>query len=127
MPEYLRALIVVLILSTIVFAFAHRPASVIAGVSNFRRRRNLWIALTLTAFLAHSFWLYALIAIPMLIVAYNRDPNASALFFFILFIMPSDTISIPGMGLINYLFDLSHVRLLELIILFPAFISLLMR
>ena len=127
MPEYLRALIVVLVVSTIVFAFAHRPACAISGARDFTRRRNLWYALTLTAFLAHSFWIYALIAVPLLIYAYSRETNIAALFFFILFALPPDTISIPGMGLINYFFDLSHVRLLELFILLPAFVILLLR
>jgi O-antigen ligase len=127
MPEHLRALIVILVLATVVFAFVHRPACAISGARDFTRRRNLWFALTLTAFLAYSFWLYALIAIPLLIFAYNRETNIPALFFFILFVLPIDTISIPGMGPINYFFDLSHARILELFVLLPAFIVLLQR
>lgn len=127
MPEHIRALIVVLVLSTVVFAFAHRPACAISGARDFTRRRNLWFALTLTAFLAYSFWVYALIAIPLLIYAFSRETYPPALFFFILFVLPMDTISIPGMGLINYFFDLSHARILELVILLPAFFALLRR
>lgn len=127
MPEHFRAVIVILVLSTIVFAFAHRPACLIVGAGNYIRKRNLWIALTLTAFLAHSFWLYALVAIPMVIYAYSRETNPPALFFFILFVLPMAGIPIPGMGLINYFFDISHARILELFILFPAFLLLLAR
>src|SRR5947207_2077355 len=101
MPEHLRALVVVLVLATIVFGFAHRPACAIAGTRDFTRRRNLWYALTLVAFLSYSFWIYALIAIPLLLLAYNRETNIPALFFFVLFALPSDSVSIPGMGLIN--------------------------
>lgn len=127
MPEHIKALIVILVLSTVVFAFAHRPACAISGARDFTRRRNLWFALTLTAFLAYSFWLYALIAIPLLVFAYSRETNIPALFFFILFVLPMATIPIPGMGVINYFFDLSHARILELFILLPAFIVLLQR
>ncbi|MHB1140958.1 MAG: O-antigen ligase family protein [Sulfuricaulis sp.] len=127
MPEHIRALIIVLVLSAIVFAFAHRPACAIAGAGNYVRKRNLWILLTLTAFLAHSFWLYALIAIPLVVYAYSRETNPPALFFFILFVLPVAGTAIPGMGLINYFFELSHVRILELFILFPAFLLLLRR
>src|SRR3989344_4262075 len=127
MPEHFRALIVILVLSAIVFAFAHRPACAIVGARDFSRKRNLWFVLTLIAFLAHSFWLYAFIAIPLVIYAYSRETNPPALFFFILFVLPIATISIPGIGSINYFFALSHARLLELFILLPAFLALLVR
>ena len=125
MPEYLRTLIIVLVLATTVFAFAHRPAYAIMGAGNFTRRRNLWFALTLAAFLAQSFWIYTLIAIPLLIYANLRETNPPALFFFILFALPMATIPIPGMGLINFFFYLSHARILELLILLPAFFVLI--
>ncbi|MHB8622288.1 MAG: O-antigen ligase family protein [Sulfuricaulis sp.] len=125
MPEFLKTLIVVLVLATTVFAFAHRPACAIMGTRNFTRRRNLWFTLTLAAFLTQNFWIYTVIAIPLLIFANLRETNPSALFLFVLFALPMATISIPGLGLINFFFDLSHARLLELFILLPAFFSLI--
>jgi len=125
MPEHLRALIVILVLATTVFAFAHRPACTIIKAGDYTRRRNLWFALTLSAFLSYNFWIYTLIAIPLLIYANLRETNPSALFFFILFALPAATVPIPGMGLINYFFALSHVRILELLILLPAFFVLI--
>lgn len=125
MPEHLRALIVILVLATTVFAFAHRPACAIAKTEDYTRRRNLWFAFTLAAFLSHNFWVYTFISIPLLLYANLRENNPPALFFFILFALPIATISIPGMGLINYLFALSHVRILELLILLPAFFVLI--
>ncbi len=127
MPEYLRALIVILVLSTSVFAFAHRPACAISGSRDFTWKRNLWFVLTLAAFLSQSFWIYTVIAIPLMIYAYSRETNPPALFFFILFVMPMATIPISGMGLINTFFELSHARLLELFILFPFFLTLILR
>jgi len=125
MPEHLRALTVILVLATAVFAFAHRSACSISDVGDFTRRRNLWFALTLAAFLVHNYWLYALIAVPLLIYANRHEASSPSLFFFILFALPMATIQIPGVGLINYLFDLSHARILALLILLPAFFSLL--
>jgi len=127
MPEHLRTLIVILVLSTVVFAFAHRPACSITGTGNFTRRRNLWFALTLAAFLAHNFWVYTFIAILLLIYANLRETNPPALFFFILFALPMSHIPISGMGLINIFFNLSHARILELLILLPAFFVLIRR
>lgn len=127
MPEQLRALIVILVLATAFFAFARRTACAITESRNFTRRRNLWLALTLAAFLSHNFWVYTLIAIPLLIYVNRHESNPPALFFFILFVLPIATIQIPGVGLINYLFDLSHARLLALFILLPSFFLLLQK
>lgn len=125
MPEYLRALIVILVLATAVFAFAHRPAFALVGAKDFKRRRNLWYALTLAAFFSHSFWIFVFIAIPLLAYAFWRETNIPALFFFVLFVLPTNTVPIPGMGLINFFFELSYLRLLELFILLPAFFILI--
>ncbi len=125
MPEYLRTLIVILVLATTVFAFARRPACAIIGTGNFTRRRNLWFAITLAAFLAQNFWVYTLIAILLLIYTNLRETNPPALFFFILFALPNASIPISGMGLINSFIDLSHARILELFILLPAFFVLI--
>ena len=125
MPEHLRTLVVILILSTAFFIFATRSATAIIGRDHFTRRRNLWFGLTLAAFLAHNFWLYTFIAIPLLLYANRHETNPPALFFFILFALPVATIQIPGLGLINYIFELSHARILALFILLPAFFVLL--
>ena len=124
MPESLRSLIVILVLSAAFFAFSGRTASGIIGRDNFRTRRNLWFGLTLAAFLAHNFWVYTVIAILLLLYAKRRETNPSALFFFILFAFPDGLVDIPGMGLINFVFALSHARILALIILLPAFFAL---
>ena len=125
MPEHLRALIVILFLSTAFFAFAGRPAADIIERVDFTRRRNVWFGLTLVAFLAHSVWLYLFIATPMLIYANRQEKTPPALFFFVLLALPMATISIPGFGLINYLLTLTHARILALLILLPAFFTLI--
>jgi O-antigen ligase len=124
MPEHLRALIVILALACIVFAFARRPAADLIPYSDFTRRRNLWLALTVVAFISHSFWLYVLITAVVLSIAQRRERNPLALFFILLFLIPPAPMQIPGFGLINYFFALDHVRLLALLILLPAFFAL---
>ena len=124
MPEHLRALIVILALACIVFAFARRPATDLIPYSDFTRRRNLWLTLLVLAFLSHSFWLYAALATIVLTIGRQRERNSLALFFILLFLIPPASLQIPGLGLINYLFTLDHVRLLTLLILLPAFFML---
>ena len=125
MPEHLRALVVILILATTVFAFAKAPACALASTSgDFERRRNLWLAITLTAFLAHNFWIYIVVVAALLLFALPREPNRLAMFFFLLFAVPAIDAEITGLGVIRYFFTLHYVRLLELTVLLPAFLLL---
>ena len=88
MPEHFRALVVILVLAGIVFAFARRPAADLIPLSDFTRRRNLWFALTLLAFFSHSFWVYAGVTAIILTVTRQRERNPLALFFMLLFLIP---------------------------------------
>lgn len=125
MPEYLTALIYLMLLSAAFFVYANKPVAAIIGQVHFAQRRNLWLGLTLAAFLAPNFWFWALIAIPFLLYAKRQESNAPALFFFILFALPFGYIEVPAWGLLNYFFNLSYQRMLSLFILLPAFLSLI--
>jgi O-antigen ligase len=124
MPEHLRALTVILVLAGIVFALSRRAAADLVPYSDFTRRRNLWFVLTLLVFVSHSFWVYSAVAAVILTVAGKRERNPIALFFFLLFLVPPASAQIPGLGVINYFFDLNHIRLLSLCVLLPAFFVL---
>lgn len=125
MPEHLRALVFILVLATAVLYFAKAPACALAcSAKDFDRRRNLWFALTLVAFLSHNFWIYLFAAIFLLTAAQRQEPNKLALYFFVLFALPPITYSISGMGLVAALFTIDYIRLLALTLLFPAYLSL---
>jgi O-antigen ligase len=124
MPEYIRALIVVLSFAFIIFAFAGRPVRELVPVGEFNRRRNLWFALTILGFLAQSFWIYASIAGLILFHSVQRETNIAALYLFLLAVVPVSYVEIPGFGLVSFLFQISHHRLLALVILLPAFLAL---
>ena len=127
MPEQLRALVVILLLAGSVFALARQPVSDVINSRDFVRRRNLWFALTLLAFLSHNFWLFALVAGTLLLFVGQREPSRLALFFFLLFLMPPVSAEIPGLGLINYLFAMSYPRMLAFALLLPAALLLMSR
>lgn len=125
MPEHLRALIVILFLATVVFAFAKAPACTLAiAVKDFTRRRNLWFAITLVAFLAHNFWVYIIAAAFLLHIALLRESNKLAMYFFLLFAVPAIEAKITGLGAINHFFTIHYYRLLSLTVLLPAFLFL---
>jgi hypothetical protein len=125
MAEHLRALVVILGLATVVFVCAKAPACALATApGDFERRRNLWFGITLAAFLAHNFWIYIIAAAALLLIAVPREPNKLAMFFLLMFAVPAISDQIPGPGTINYIFTIHYYRLLALVVLLPAFLSL---
>jgi hypothetical protein len=86
MPEHLRALLVILVLASLVFAYVPRPAfGMPIAAEDLRRRRNLWFGITLLAFLAHNFSIYIVGAAVLLLVTIKAEKNPLALFLFLLF------------------------------------------
>jgi O-antigen ligase len=121
MPEHLRALLVILVLASLVFAYVPRPAfGMPIAAEDLRRRRNLWFGITLLAFLAHNFSIYIVGAAVLLLVTIKAEKNPLALFLFLLFAVPPFSAKILGVGVINQLFEINHLRLLSLTILLPA-------
>jgi O-antigen ligase len=119
MPINLRALIVVLVLSSVAFKFAKSTALLFSSEQDFARRRNLWYLLTVTAFLSPSIWLYVLIVAPFLIVGGRKDSNPSALYLFLLHAVPPVATPIPLPGGAK-LIDVSNQILLSLCVIVPA-------
>lgn len=125
MPEHLKSLVVIMFLAALVFTFAKQPACAMATTaSDFARRRNLWFAITLIAFLAHNFWIYVIVAGALLLLTAPRETNKAALFFLLLFAVPPIQAEISGLGVIKSFFAIDYFRLLSLTILLPAFLDL---
>lgn len=120
MPEHLRALVVILVVAITVFVLARKPVlSVAMDASTYERRRNLWFGVTLSAFLAHNFWLYMLLASALILFHQRKDPHPLSVYVLLLAAVPAFDQPVPGFGLVNYFFYINHVRLLNLVILLP--------
>lgn len=120
MPEHIRALCYILVLATGAFAIAKRPlCRELMTEADFKRRRNVWFAVTLVAFLAHNFWVCALAVGVIAGITAGRDRTPLAVYAILLCAMPPFQMPVAGLGLINKLFDLNHYRLLSLVILLP--------
>ena len=113
-----KALLVILVLAWGVFHFTKPICLEWMTLDTFKRRRNVWFALTIVAFLSPAFWIYALFAIGLLSWAGARDKNPLALFALITFTVPDVRYYIPGL-LVNQLFDLSQYRIMSLAIVIP--------
>lgn len=123
MPVHLKALGFILAMALVVFAFAKVPACATAcAAKDFERRRNLWFAITISTFLAHSFWIYLFVTAVLILVVQRREQNKLAMYFFILFALPPITERLYALGL--DLFQIDYVRLLALTLLLPAYLSL---
>ena len=118
----MKAFIVIFVISACVFWFAKPVALLFSTERDFCRRRNVWFVLTVTAFSCPSFWLFALVAVPLLVWAGRKDPNPVALYLLLLHVIPLISVDIPGPGI--EVFSLDIFRLLAFCVLIPTAIQL---
>jgi O-Antigen ligase len=118
----IKALFVVLVISAVVFQVAKSLALQFSTEHDFRRRRNVWFALTATAFLTPNFWLFALVAVPLLTWTRRRDPNPVALYLMLLNVIPPVSVNISLAGVT--LFPIDNYRLLSFCVLIPTALRL---
>lgn len=124
MPEYIRALVVILVLATVVFFFVKTPATEMAiAPEDFVRRRNAWFCITLAGFLSQNYWIFAAILGVLVYRAAKKDPNPIALFFFLVLALPQVRVEIPGFAGIRYFFAVDYVRILSAIVFIPVCIQ----
>ena len=119
----LKALIVILALSMPVFWIAKTPACEFANQKvDFDRRRNLWIAVTLLAFASNSFWVYMIGGALLVAFGAQREPNRLAMFLALMMAVPAFEETLPGFGDIAQIFTFSHLRMLSVVLLLPAYL-----
>jgi O-antigen ligase len=120
MPEYLKALVVILTIGTAVFYFA-KPAFTqsLIPVENFDRQRKYWFLITATGFLSLNIWIFFLLLAGILVYVKNKEQNHIAVFFFLLLILPQIKIEIPGFAGIRYFIAIDYLQIVTLFILAP--------
>jgi len=119
MFDEIKPLIVVLALAALVFYLAKPIALQFMTAEDLSRRRLVWFLLTGVSFMSSNFWLYTLVAVPMLLWLSRRDSNPIALYAFMLHVVPPVPVIIPILGK-NGLFELDNFRLLAFCVLLPA-------
>ena len=119
MLNLLKSLVVVLALATVIFTVLKPIFLRFTSPEDFARRRNVWIVLTIAGFVSPSFWLYFVIAAPLMAWAARKDATPVALFLLLMFVIPPVSIEIPSIG-IRRLFEMSNWRLLVFVVLIPA-------
>ncbi|MGB4811290.1 MAG: O-antigen ligase family protein [Methylophilaceae bacterium] len=124
MSEHLRSLIFIIALALITFFIAKKVTASIVSEQQFNRWRNSWLAITLIAFLAGNFWVFAMLSAVLLFYVGKKEQNPFALFLVLLFVIPRISSEIPGLGIVNFLFAIDYVTILSLMVLLPAYLSL---
>jgi hypothetical protein len=123
MFENLRAFGFIVILASIVFSFCGKALKNDFDMAQFKRWRTTWFIVLAIAFLANNYWLYVVITGLYIFKTSKREPNKTAIFILLLFIVPPMGDDLPGLGVMNYLFTMNHPRILSLAILLPLYFS----
>lgn len=120
MPFHYKAMLLVIVITTVMFALARPLFTQFMSPRDFAVRRNAWMALTLAAFAIPNFWLFMLVALVVIVFAGSKDSNPAALYLLLLLALPPLRENIPGVAGIKQVFPLDHLRLLSLAVLLPA-------
>ena len=125
MPEQYKAFIVVAIIAIIVTRFIQPALTSVISPVQLKSWRNIWLGATATAFLLPGFWPF-IIAVAIFLHAYakKQESSTAALYLLLMCAIPPYGLDLPGFGIINYFFNLNWLRLLSLILLFPAFLQI---
>jgi O-antigen ligase len=126
MREHIVALCYILLISGVCFVVLSKPMTArLMTADDFARRRNLFIAVTVITFLAHSFWLALFLCMLAVALTAPRERNPAALYCVLLYAVPQFDVQIPGFGIINQLFEINHARAMALALLLPVTLRLL--
>jgi O-antigen ligase len=124
MPEHIRALVVILVMAAGVFALAKAPVCALAcREADFKRRRNMWFAVTVVAFLSSNPWVYVVAVSAVLYYAYTREHNKLALYFFLIATLPPFDVKVPGFSAGSMLLEVQYYRMTATCLLLPAFLA----
>jgi O-antigen ligase len=116
----MKALVVILIIASVTFALVHPIALKFTPESDFKRRRNVWFALTIIGFLSPNFWVFAVFAVPIYVWIGRKDSNPIAAYLLLMHVVPLVSVPLPTFGVVNELFSVDNYRLLCFCILMPA-------
>jgi hypothetical protein len=114
----MKELIVILAIAGLIFWLAKPIALRFTPNADFLRRRNVWFALTITAFLSPNFWIFALFAVPIYVWMGRKDSNPIAAYLLLMHVVPPVSVDLPAIGG-SQLFSLDNYRLLSFCVLIP--------
>jgi hypothetical protein len=124
MPFHFKALILVMAVTLTTFWLAKPLFVKFMAEDDFARRRNIWLSVTLAAFLIPNIWLFMVVAAVIIGYGASKDSNPAALYLLLLLVIPPLREQLPTGGLVKQIMALDHLRLLSLVLLLPTTIKL---
>src|SRR5262245_4095607 len=106
MFENVKALIFVLVLATPAFYVGRQLSASVIAPREFAVWRNLWVAVTVAAFLSGSFFIFAVIVTMICLYARAERVATVALFVMLLFTVPVVPVGIGGFAIVNRLLEI---------------------
>ena len=123
MPDYIRAVVFVLVLGGLTFAVTIKPLSVLAGRQRILAWCGIWLALTVSFFLARNFWLILPVSAVILLISMKWEDDKTVLYLLAFCMAPVVVITMPGFGGLNNLVAFTFQDFLALLLLVPALLS----
>ena len=124
MPEYIKAYIVILFLSTFAFYYARKITTPFVNNAEFKEWINTWLVITSFAFFGINFWVFLTATLLYVYIKTKKSTNAVALYMAIIAAVPPITASIPGFGVVNYLLVIDYPMLLSVCLLLVVYANL---
>jgi hypothetical protein len=125
MPEFIRAYLFIIIIAAIGFFLLKKITRDHISLAQFKSWRNGWFFINTVAFLGINYWIFAILTFSYVAIKRLKEVNPIAFYVAILFAVPPIHQNIPGFGLMNYLFQITYLRLLSMAIIIPLFIKLI--
>lgn len=124
MPEFIKAYIVILVLSTVAFHFARKATAGILPNAQFNYLKNSWLTVTSFAFLTFNFWVFLAASCIFVAVRVKKTAQPLALYMALLTAIPPINAAIPGFGLMNYLLQVDYLVMLSAGLLLVVYFKL---
>jgi len=107
MPEYLRSLVVILLIAAVVFRFAKDQfTATLISPTDYDNRVKGWYIDVVIAFLAHNYWVYSGLIALVLYFRARMETNKVALYMFLMLALPHMTQTMPLFGLVGALMQI---------------------
>ena len=121
----LKELVIVLVIALATLACARPTMLLFSTPGDFARRRSVWLLLTAAGFLSPTFWVFVIVAAPIMIWAGLRDSTPAAIYLLLLHVIPPISVPLPLPGVSASLFEVNNFLLLSFFVVTPAAIRIL--
>lgn len=123
MPEFIRALAYIIVLSVPTFMMMKAPLLKLEPRAQPVAWAGIWMALTISLFLSRNFWIFMMLVVLITFFSQKWEKDRIVLFMLLFVAAPPVLVAMRGFGSINNLFVLSYQHYLAVLLLLPLLLS----